>query len=69
MLGVQGELRIDTYEKNGERKYKSYVLVEEVEFLEPKKDMSKDEEKDFKNVSAKTITQETIKINDSDLPF
>ena len=31
--------------------------------------MPKDEEVDFKKVSAKTITQETIKIDDSELPF
>ena len=69
LLGIQGELRVDTYEADGKRKYKSYVLVEEVEFLEPRKDMPKDEEVDFKKVSAKTITQETIKIDDSELPF
>lgn len=69
LLGIQGELRVDTYEADGKRKYKSYVLVEEVEFLEPRKDIAKNEEVDFKKVSAKTITQETIKIDDSDLPF
>ena len=48
LLGIQGELRVDTYEADGKRRYKSYVLVEEVEYLEPKKDMPKDEEEDFK---------------------
>lgn len=69
LLGVQGQLRIDSYESNGEKKYKSYVLVENVEYLEARKDMPKDEEEDFKKVSSKTKTQETIKIDDSDLPF
>lgn len=69
LLGVQGELRIDSYESNGERKYKSYVLVENVEYLESRKEMTKEEDEEFKKVSSKTITQETIKIEDNDLPF
>ena len=69
LLGIQGELRVDTYESDGKRKYKSYVLVEEVEYLESKKDMTKDEEVDFNKVSAKTKREEQIKITDDDLPF
>lgn len=69
LLGVQGELRIDNYESNGERKYKSFVLVENVEYLESRKEMAKEEEEEFKKVSSKTITQESIKIEDNDLPF
>lgn len=69
LLGIQGELRVDTYESDGKRKYKSYVLVEEVEYLESKKDMTKDEETDFNKVSAKTKREEQIKITDDDLPF
>lgn len=69
LLGIQGELRVDTYETDGKRKYKSYVLVEEVEYLESKKDMTKDEEVDFNKVSAKTNREEQITITDSDLPF
>ena len=69
LLGIQGELRVDTYEADGKRRYKSYVLVDEVEFLDSKKSMTKDEEVDFKKVSAKTKREEQIKITDDDLPF
>jgi len=69
LLGIQGELRVDTYESDGKRKYKSYVLVDEVEYLDSKKNMTKDEEVDFKKVSAKTKREEQIKITDDDLPF
>ena len=69
LLGIQGELRVETYESDGKRKYKSYVLVEEVEYLESKKEMTKDEEVDFNKVSAKTKREEQIKITDDDLPF
>lgn len=66
---MQGQLRIDNYEVNGEKKYKTYVLVENIEFLESKKDIPKDEEKEFEKVSSKTITQDTFDITDSDLPW
>lgn len=69
LVGVQGELRTNTYEVNGEKKYKSYVLVEEVEYLESKKDMPSDEIEDFKKMSTKTITLETLDINEDDYPF
>lgn len=42
-IAVEGELRVDTYEKNdGSKGYKTYVLVSNVEFLDTKK---KEEEK------------------------
>lgn len=69
MIGVQGQLRVDTYEVNGERKYKTYVLVENIEFLEARKDIPNDEEKEFNKISSKTITQDTIEITDSDFPW
>ncbi|MBO7712747.1 MAG: single-stranded DNA-binding protein [Methanobrevibacter sp.] len=69
MIGIQGQLRVDTYEVNGERKYKTYVLVENIEFLEARKDIPNDEEKEFNKISSKTITQDTIEITDSDLPW
>ena len=69
MIGIQGQLRVDTYETNGERKYKTYVLVENIEFLEARKDITNDEEKEFNKISSKTITQDTIEITDSDLPW
>lgn len=70
LVAVFGELRVDTYkDKNGENKYKSYVLVNEVEYLEAKKDMSDDEYEEFQNISSKTKREEQIQITDSDLPF
>ena len=69
LIGIQGQFRTDKYEINGQTKYKSYILGEEVEFMEPKKDIPKDEEKEFENMSTKTITQDTLEIKDSDLPW
>lgn len=70
LVAVLGELRVDTFTgKDGEKKYKSYVLVNEVEYLEAKKDMSDDEYEEFQNMSIKKKAKETIKIEDKDLPF
>lgn len=69
LIGVIGEIRVDTYEVNGERRYKTYILCENIEYLEAKKEMPKDEAEEFKKISAKTITQESIKIEDEDMPW
>lgn len=72
LIGVQGQFRTDKYEINGETKYKSYILGEEVEFMEPRKDTPEDEKQEetiYNNMSTKTITQDTLNITDEDLPF
>lgn len=35
---IQGKLKTDTWEKDGEKKYKTYILATQVEFLDSKKD-------------------------------
>lgn len=72
LVGVQGQFRTDKYEVNGETKYKSYILGEEVEYMESKKDApveKKQEMNEFNDMSTKTITQDTLEIKDSDLPW
>ena len=68
LIGVQGEFRTDIYEVKGEKKYKSYILVNELEFLDYKKENSVDN-KEYKDISAKTPRQENIEIKDEDLPW
>ena len=68
LIGIQGEFRTDIYEVKGEKKYKSYVLVNELEFLDSKKDNPVDN-KEYKDISAKTPRQETINYSDDDLPW
>ena len=36
LIAIFGELRVDSYEVNGEKKYKNYVLVSNMEFLDKK---------------------------------
>lgn len=66
MIAVFGEIRTDNYEVNGTKKYKTYVLVNNIEFLESKKDGGNYQVLD---THSKTITQETITYDDSDLPW
>ena len=68
LIGIQGEFRTDIYEVKGEKKYKSYVLVNELEFLDSKKDNPVDN-KEYKDISVKTPRQESIEITDNDLPW
>lgn len=37
-VGVQGRLKTDSWEKDGEKKYKTYVLCDKLEFLSSKGD-------------------------------
>ena len=64
LLGVQGAFRVDKYESQGETRYKSYILCQEIEFLSSKKT-----NEEMNNLSIKTETQETIEYDDGDLPF
>ena len=67
LLGVIGEYRTDSYEVNEEKRYKTYVLCREIEFLSSKK--ANVDKEDIDNLSVKTTTQETIEYSESDLPF
>lgn len=67
IIGVIGELRIDNYEIDGNKKYKTYVLVSSIEFLESKKE-KKNPYEEFGN-SIKTEVQEQLEISEDDYPF
>lgn len=69
LLGVFGELRTDKFEVEGNTRYKTYILVNNIEFLESKKDMSKEESTEFNKISSKTETQTSFEYDDTDLPW
>lgn len=73
-IAIEGELRIDTYEKSdGSKGYKTYVLVSNVEFLDTKK--KEEEEKPTIEVNEEVkedIFEEfgkELELSDGDLPF
>lgn len=61
-IAVIGSLRMDKYEKDGEKRTAYKVVVERVELLSPKKDT---EEEENPKAKEKPTLQETI----DDLPF
>jgi single-strand DNA-binding protein len=60
LIAVLGKYTNDIYEVNGEKRYKDYILVSEIEYLDSKKE--------FKDLSIKTEVREDI-INEEDMPF
>ena len=70
LIGVFGELRVDKYEVEGNKRYKTYVLVTAIEFLESKKEEKANPfEKFGDHVKTEFDVGEQIQIEDSDLPF
>lgn len=65
LIGVSGEIRTETYEVNGTKKYKTYVLTNNIEFLESKKDIP------LEKLTTKTDFDKTgqIEISEEDYPF
>lgn len=76
LIGVHGELRIDSYEVNGEKRYKTYVIVNNIEFLDRKSESTTQSTtpiqtnpyEDF-GKSIKTEVQEQFDYKDEDFPF
>lgn len=63
LIAVIGRMQVDTFQdKEGKKKYINYLLVEEIEFLEHKK---QDEKKD----DPTKLYQEQVEITDEDLPW
>ena len=60
---VKGRLKVDSWEKDGHKRYATKVVVEEVEFLEPKQGDNKPQHDPFIDDG------KPIDIDDSDLPF
>lgn len=69
LIAVIGRMNVDTYQdKDGKNKYKTYVQVEELEFLEPKK---KDEPNNdnFSETPNRIEAPKDMEFEDEDLPF
>lgn len=65
LIAVFGELRTDSYEIEGYKRYKTYVLVSNLEFLSKKTESTQD----INKISSKTEVQQTIEYSDQDLPW
>ena len=69
LIAVIGRMQVDAYQdKEGKNKYINYLLVEELEFLESRKD-DKKVINEYKDLKTKTEVQEQFEYTDEDLPF
>ena len=70
MIGVVGNLRVEQYKnQNGENRYKTYVLANQIDFLGSRK---KEEEKTSSSAKFAHIENEQVELDtkeDYDLPF
>ena len=75
LIAVEGSNRVDKYQnEKGENRYKNYILVNTIEYLETKKEKNKStiEENNTKTDSEHDIYQmfgDKIELEDSQLPF
>ena len=79
LIGVVGSLRVEKYEnKNGETRYKTYVLANNIEYLETKKQEAAQEEtkvQEQPKVSNEVVNDpfeqfgNEVTLTDDDLPF
>ena len=66
LIAVIGRMQVDIYQdKEGNNRYNNYLLVEELEFLEKKKE----DDNEFKDLKTKTEVQDQFEYKDEDLPF
>lgn len=71
LIGVEGQLRSERYEHNGQTKYKTYILVSQIEFLSSNKKEEKENPYEAFGNSIKTEFDigHQIEITDDDMPF
>lgn len=70
LVAVFGELRVDSYEVEGKKKYKTFVLVNNIEFLGKKEETQQvlDKDKPFVEFGQQFKEQEEIDM-ESEYPF
>ena len=61
-LAVIGRINISSYEKDGKKVYTTNVVVENIKFLQVKKN-------EYEDMSVKTEQQQQFEIKPEDLPF
>lgn len=80
LIGVEGQLRSERYEHNGQTKYKTYILVSQIEFLSNSKNKDGKEQtnpyEEFgKEIDQRMMNEEKLfnddimEIDESDYPF
>ena len=69
LIAVVGRIQVDTFQdKEGKNRYNTYVLVEELQYLQSKKENTQ-EKNEFENFKSTTEVQQQFDYTDEDLPF
>lgn len=70
LIGITGRIQTSNYEdKEGNKKYKTEIIVEKITLLQNSKKKQPEEENQYKNMNIKTESQQQFKITEQDLPF
>lgn len=70
MIAVSGRMQVDNYQDNeGKNRNYTYVLVEDLEYLERKKENNQEEVKEIENFSTTTEVQQQFDYTDEEFPF
>ena len=70
MIAVSGRMQVDNYQDNeGKNRNYTYVLVEDLEYLERKKENNQEEVKEIENFNTTTEVQQQFDYTDEELPF
>lgn len=70
LIAVAGRMQVDNYQDNeGKNRNYTYVLVEDLEYLERKKENNQEEVKEIENFSTTTEVQQQFDYTDEELPF
>ena len=76
LIAIIGRMQVETYQdKEGKNRRNTYVLVEDLEYLEQKKESKQrenkqpEEENEFKDFKATTEVQYQFDYEDEELPF
>lgn len=66
LISVAGRIQTETYQdKEGKNRYNTYLLVEELEYLQSKKE----DKNEFADIKATTEVQQEFDYTDEELPF
>lgn len=70
LIAVIGRMQVDKYQdKDGKDRYSNYILVEELEYLERKKETTEEDKKEYQDLQTTTEVQQTFDYTDDELPF
>lgn len=70
LIAVVGKMQIDRYkDQGGKDRYNTYVLVEDLEYLQRKKEENQEEVNEIENFSTTTEVQQQFDYTDEELPF